>query len=176
MLAAVVGQCASLAHLYLYENKHRSSPGSPVTVFARLPHRLCPRSQFAHATRTLVRGGPTRPHRPRLVASYRVNSGTSPETRNEYMSAPSRAISEKTQERRSPWHTPASAEDELCKFVGPRGAVGRRRRPRAPGRSRTLRDTGNSTRHTPRSCCGRPSALTLAGLDTRTSKFRERGV
>ena len=50
--------------------QHRSSPGSFVTVFARLPHRLCPLSQFAHATRTLVRGGPTRPHRPRLVASH----------------------------------------------------------------------------------------------------------
>ena len=36
--------------------QHRSSPGSFVTVFARLPHRLCPLSQFAHATRTLVRG------------------------------------------------------------------------------------------------------------------------
>ena len=38
----------------------------------RLPHGLCPPSlsQFAHATRTLVRGGPTRPHRPRLVASH----------------------------------------------------------------------------------------------------------
>ena len=50
--------------------QHRSSPGSFVTVFARLPHRLCPLSQFAHATRTLVRGGPTRPHRPRLVAPH----------------------------------------------------------------------------------------------------------
>ena len=50
--------------------QHRSSPDSSVTVFARLPHRLCPLSQFAHATRPLVRGGPTRPHRPRLVASH----------------------------------------------------------------------------------------------------------
>ena len=50
--------------------QHRSSPGSFVTVFARLPHRLCPLSQFAHATRSLVRGGPTRPHRARLVASH----------------------------------------------------------------------------------------------------------
>ena len=49
---------------------HRSSPSSPVTVFARFTHRLPPLSQFAHAARTLVRGGPTRPHRPRLVQSH----------------------------------------------------------------------------------------------------------
>ena len=29
-----------------------------------------PLSQFAHAARTLVCGGPTRPHRPRLGASH----------------------------------------------------------------------------------------------------------
>ena len=48
----------------------RTSQPSPVTVFARFPHRLPPLSQFAHAARTLVPGGPTRPHRPWLVASH----------------------------------------------------------------------------------------------------------
>ena len=52
-------------------------PGSFVTVFARLPYRFCPLSQFAHATRTLVRGGPTRTHRLRLVASHRTRPPSS---------------------------------------------------------------------------------------------------
>ena len=50
--------------------QHRSSPSSPITVFTCFTHRLPPLSQFAHAARTLVRSGPTRPHRQQLVASH----------------------------------------------------------------------------------------------------------
>ena len=58
--------------------QRRSSPCSPVTVFPRFDHRLHALSQFAHAARTLVRGGPTRPHRPRLVASHSTRPPSSP--------------------------------------------------------------------------------------------------
>ena len=57
-------------HLLGSGDKEASSPLLRSKVFARSPHRLCPLSQFAHATRTLVRGGPTRPHRPRLVVPH----------------------------------------------------------------------------------------------------------
>ena len=59
-------------------HKRALDSSSPVTVFPRFAHRLHALSQFAHAARTLVRGGPTRPHRPRLVASHSTRPPSSP--------------------------------------------------------------------------------------------------